>query len=331
MLKELDILKNKDYSEVLVLVNYMVRAGIPIKTISDVNKQSRTSDGHNILEIIKLIERSGNNSSQSVFSLKNLKLTSLGILTAEEFSEEFLYENIKNKKSPLFFQNWINEKNWDNLKWTDFYFKILSSPLLGNKLAEKELNPWIRFLFSSPIYKSQKDVFVFIIKMYFKYEFWKVKETTLFHSQLLKELDIFKNNDYSEVVLLINYMVSSGIPMQIIADLNKNTITSDGQPIIDIIKSIQSAGNSTAQIEFLLKDRKLTSSGILTPEQFSETLLFKKIKNNNATLFFQKWIGEKDWSSEELKKLFQILNSFIISIFFILKMNNHLLIFLNSK
>ena len=191
----------------------------------------------------------------------------------------------------------------DSNTWIDSYFKILSSPNFGNPKAYKVVNSWIRFMFSAPMHKTQKQAFIFIFTVYFKFSFWKIKIQADLHEILINQSEVLKVNDSNNLVLFLKAMVVSGIPVKSILNAATNTSGVD-------INFITNALANLAKENISESDKiqaKPIKSGILTPEQFTNTLLFEDSRDEKAASLFQVWIGEKKWSDTELSGLFKIL------------------------
>ena len=192
----------------------------------------------------------------------------------------------------------------DSTTWTDAYFKILSSKNFGNPKAYKLINAWIRFLFSPAMHKTQKQAFVFIFSVYFKFSFWKIKDPIVLHEILISELGLLKNKEPKTLSNLVSAMLNAGIPEKSILDSVSKDSSIDKDIFTKLFSSLTTQGISTSEIT----PPKDISNGILTPEQFSNTLLFEDTRNEKAAKLFQHWIGEKKWTDAEISKLFKLLS-----------------------
>jgi hypothetical protein len=227
------------------------------------------------------------------------------ILSAWELLE-LIYEprsEFKVNQENISAQDLLKNITVDADTWTNSYFKILTSKEFGNPKAYKEINAWIRFMFSPLMHKTQKQTFLFIFTIYFKFSFWKLKDPLLMHGYFIDELGILKNKDASSLAVLLKYMISAGIPMKAILAAASQQLTTDNVAISDLLSKLtenKESNLSSPEIKF-------TSSSILTPEQFSNTLLFEGSRNAKAAQLFQHWIGTKKWIDSELKTLFKVI------------------------
>ena len=219
---------------------------------------------------------------------------------------EIIYEpssHLKGVQESIRAEDLLKNINIDADTWTNSYFKILTSKEYGNPKAYKEINAWIRFMFSPLVHKTKKQTFLFIFTVYFKFSFWKLMDPLVMHGHFIDELGILKDKNAGSLAILLKNMLSVGIPAKAILASAGQQLTTDNVAISQLLSTLTENKESNLSTP----DKKTTSISILTPEQFSNTLLFVGSRNAKAAQLFQHWIGTKKWIDSELKTLFKVI------------------------
>ena len=186
-------------------------------------------------------------------------------------------------------------------RWPEFYLGVLSSPSIGNPMAYRVMDAWVRYFTAHPGGMTSEGVFRKLTGVYFGNAFWHQRSQRRMHQLILEGTRVLHGVGGPAARSRVLDLMAAGVPADLLlehAAVHRPDILSE------VEDAMRSRGAEPARVAASMKVRM---SSVLGPAELARYLLGAEDRTGKTPRVLRRWMDEKPWNEGNARRFLRQL------------------------
>ena len=181
-------------------------------------------------------------------------------------------------------------------RWPEFYLGVLSSPSIGNAMAYRVVDSWVRYLSARPDGRTSEEVFRIVTDVYFRNSFWHQRSPRRMHQLMLEATGVLKGRQVAAMVRTAVELLRAGVPADLILE---HAATFAPVSYLEVEEALRDKGVLTKDLPASLT-AGITS--VIGPAELARYLMGSEGPSRRIPGVLRQWIEDRPWDEESARR-----------------------------